>query len=204
MLEQSVRPLYQTLLVEPTVRWIGHRIEPLTITVLAGILGFLFIPALLLNFPYTAVALLLASGYCDTLDGTLARFQKSTTALGTVLDIVIDRFVEFSVILGLYLLAPNIRALATIFMLGSILLCITSFLVVGIFTPNESDKSFHYSPGLMERAEAFSFFIVMALIPHYFNLLAWTFSFLVCLTAVIRLKQFAQVQNVNIWQNSEF
>lgn len=195
MLEQSVRPFYQNLLVEPAVRWIGHRIAPLTITVLAGILGLLFIPALLLNYPLTAIALLLASGYCDTLDGSLARFQKDTTALGTVLDIVIDRLVEFSAIVGLYLVAPDARALATIFMLGSILLCITSFLVVGIFTPNESDKSFHYSPGLMERAEAFCFFIVMTLIPHYFNLLAWCFSFLVCITAIIRLKQFAQIQN---------
>ncbi|MFW2570523.1 MULTISPECIES: CDP-alcohol phosphatidyltransferase family protein [Legionella] len=194
MLEQSIRPLYQSLLVEPAVRWIGHRIDPFAITVLAGILGLLFIPALLLNYPLAAIALLLASGYCDTLDGTLARFQKNTTALGTVLDIVMDRFVEFSTLLGLYLLAPNTRALATIFMLGSILFCITSFLVVGIFTPNNSDKSFHYSPGLMERAEAFSFFIVMVLIPHYFNLLAWIFSFLVCLTAGIRLKQFAQGQ----------
>ncbi|KTC84503.1 CDP-alcohol phosphatidyltransferase family protein [Legionella brunensis] len=191
MLEQSIRPFYQTLLVEPLVKCIGHRIKPLQVTLFAGILGLLFIPAILLNHTMVAIILLLASGYCDTLDGTLARFQKNTSPLGTAIDIVMDRLVEFSVILGLYLVAPHVRALAVILMLGSMLICITSFLVVGIFTPNESNKSFHYSPGLMERAEAFGFFIVMVWYPHYFNGLAFLFTLLVTLTALIRIKQFA-------------
>ena len=79
-------------------------------------------------------------------------------------------------------------------MLGSILLCITSFLVVGIFTPNHSSKSFHYSPGLIERAEAFLFFIVMIFVPYYFTFFAFLFATLVALTALIRLWQFSKTQ----------
>ncbi|NCT57292.1 MAG: hypothetical protein GW760_06250 [Legionella sp.] len=87
-----------------------------------------------------------------------------------MLDITTDRFVEFVVLLALWSVSPQERGFCAILMLGSILLCITSFLIVGIFTANDSDKGFRYSPGIMERAEAF--------------------SFLVILTAIIRLKQF--------------
>ncbi|KTD20952.1 cytochrome oxidase-like protein [Legionella lansingensis] len=197
MLEQSVRPLYQKCLVDPLARRITHKIGPLPVTLLSGACGLLFIPAIILNYPLIAIGFLLISGYCDTLDGTLARLQNSTSSLGTVFDIMMDRLVEFSVILGLYLVAPEERSLAIILMLGSILLCITSFLVVGIFTPNDSQKSFHYSPGLMERAEAFIFFILMTILPQYFILLAFLFTFLVSLTAVIRLKQFMKAQTAD-------
>lgn len=71
---------------------------------------------------------------------------------------MVDRVVEFVVVLALWFVAPQQRGLWCLLMLGSMLLCITSFLVVGIFSENQSQKSFHYSSGLMERAEAFSFF----------------------------------------------
>lgn len=190
MLEEIIRPGYQRLLVDPVVRKIGFSLAPTNISLFAGGLGLLFIPALLFVNPLAAIIILLISGYCDTLDGSLARYQNKSSSLGSVIDIMVDRFVELSVILGLYLVDPAGRALAAIMMLGSILLCITSFLVVGIFTPNQSHKSFHYSPGLMERAEAFFFFILMAGMPGYFNWLASLFTGLVLITSVIRLKQF--------------
>lgn len=79
-------------------------------------------------------------------------------------------------------------------MLTSILLCVTSFLVVGIFTEKQTEKSFYYSPGLIERGEAFFFFILMILFPSYFVLLSSLFILLVLLTTAIRVVQFA-----NIW-----
>ena len=196
MLEQSVRQYYQATLVDPLVRFIGHRISPISVTLLAGVFGILFIPFLLTDHTIWAVACLLFSGYLDTLDGSLARHQNNSTALGSVLDIMADRLVEFSVIFAFYLVDPIQHGLAAILMLGSILLCITSFLVVGIFTPNDSHKSFHYSPGLIERAEAFVFFIVMTLVPHYFKPLAFIFTGLVILTAGIRLLQFAKAHRL--------
>lgn len=68
------------------------------------------------------------------------------------------------------IIAPQERGLWCMLTLGSMLLCITSFLVVGIFTENQSQKSFHYSPGLMKRAEAFSFFIAMMIWPAIIRL----------------------------------
>jgi phosphatidylglycerophosphate synthase len=190
MLETYINIVYRRIFVSPVVRVIENKITPNQITILSGIVGCLILPTLFFEFKIVAIILLLFSGYLDTLDGALARFTHCTSDWGTVLDITTDRFVEFVVLLALWSVSPQERGFCIILMLGSILLCITSFLVVGIFTANDSDKGFHYSPGIMERAEAFLFFISMILWPSAFAVLAFMFSFLVMLTAIIRLKQF--------------
>ncbi len=85
------------------------------------------------------------------------------------------------------------HSLVCLLMLASIALCTNSFLVAGIFNKNHSDKSFHYSPGLMERAEAFIFFILMMALPAQFNLLGYLFVLLVTLTACLRLLEMYQM-----------
>lgn len=190
MIEQTIRPLYQKVLVEPVAKGLCHHLTPLTITIASGVFGLAFIPLIYFNWNLTAVMVLLFSGYLDTLDGTLARLQQSSSSVGSVLDIMMDRLVEFSAIFGLYLLAPHDRATTTIILLGSILWCITSFLVVGIFTPNQGSKGFHYSPGLIERAETFIFIILMVVWPQAYNGLAITLAFLILITTLLRLYQF--------------
>ncbi|CAM2843168.1 CDP-alcohol phosphatidyltransferase family protein [Legionella worsleiensis] len=190
MLEQTLRHHYQRILVDPLLSRLSNRITPLALTGLSGLLGLLCVPCLLLQKPFLAISSLLLSGYLDTLDGSLARFQGKSSDFGSAMDIIVDRIVEFAVILAFYLSNPIHNGLPALLMSGSILLCITSFLVVGIFTNNTTHKSFHYSPGLMERAEAFIFFIVMILCPEYFNPLAGLFCILVCFTAFLRMLEF--------------
>ncbi|NNM58561.1 MAG: CDP-alcohol phosphatidyltransferase family protein [Legionellales bacterium] len=192
MLESVIRTYYDRLLVAPIAKRLIGIVSPSQITLASGILGFLVFLVLLINLPILAVILLLLSGYCDTLDGAVARLSHQISNQGAVYDIVCDRFVEFFVILGLFSLDPNHRAWAAMFMLGSVLICITSFLVVGVFSQNTSEKSFHYSPGLMERPEAFIFFMVMMIWPHSFNWLAPVFSLLVILTAGLRVFEFSK------------
>lgn len=192
MLEQLVRPHYQQWFVDPIVKRINQVINPIQVTLIAGICGLLIIPALLLHYNNLSLCLLLVSGFLDTLDGTLARYNNCTSALGALLDITIDRLVEFSVIIGLWTIDPTERSFMCLLMLGSILLCITSFLTVGIFTANYSAKSFHYSPGMIERLEAFLFFITMILLPNCFTTLAITFCSTVLLTTLIRIVEFAK------------
>lgn len=196
MIEHHVRPLYQKHLVNPLVNLLGSRVDANHITWLSGVLGILVFPALLFHQVMLAISLLLLSGYCDTLDGTLARFNHNTSDWGSALDITIDRLVEWMVVFALWSVAPTERGFWCLLMLGSMLLCITSFLVVGIFSINHSQKSFHYSPGLMERAEAFFFFILMMLWPEAFGFLAFLFTVLVTLTAMIRLVQFRNQYSV--------
>lgn len=189
MIDSLFRRQYQKVLVDPIAQNL-EAVTPLKLTILSCFFGSIVCPLLAFDLQYVACASLILSGYFDTLDGSVARRFSKTSSIGAVLDIVSDRFVEFSVIMGLYAVDPVQRALPALLMLGTVLLCITSFLVVGIMTPNESEKGFYYSPGIMERAEAFILWMAMMLLPQLFSPLAYAFSLLVALTTVIRLAQF--------------
>ncbi len=167
------------------------RQNPTTFTFLG--LAFGILTALLtgLSYPFLAVSCLALSGFFDTIDGSLARVLNRTSNRGAVFDITSDRMVEFSVVLGLYFVSPLDRGFPCIVMLGSILICITSFLVAGVFIQNQGEKGFYYSPGIMERTESFAFFAIMIVFPSFFFPLAFTFSFLVALTGFIRIYQFS-------------
>ncbi len=189
MIDSKWRGGYQRLCVKPLLPYFS-KCSPLTLT-LFGLISGLCIPFLcLMNAPWMALIALALSGYFDTLDGTVARERGLTSPLGAVLDITADRAVEFAAILGLFLIHPQTRGLLCILMLGSAFLCITTFLVVGIFTRNDSEKSFYYSPGLIERSEAFLLFGAMLSFPSLFGYLAGLFTIMVLLTALIRLIEF--------------
>lgn len=154
-------------------------------------------PALFFHQKILAIMLLALSGYLDTVDGSVAREMGRTTNFGCALDITCDRIVEIAIVFGLCSYAADQRALWCLGMLASILLCVTTFLIVGIFTPQATttNKSFHYSPGLIERAEAFIIFLLMILIPSWFTGLALIFCLTVCYTALYRLYEF--------WRNDD-
>lgn len=192
MIDSRFRKTYQKTLVDPVLQLINkEHLNPTIITALGLLFGILILPALALDYPHAALTCLLVSGYLDTLDGTIARARNLSTPTGAVFDIVADRIVEFCIVLALYMVDPASRGLLCLLMLGSILICVTTFLVVGIFIENTSEKGFHYSPGLMERSEAFLFFACMIYFPSQFPLLAAAFTTLVAFTAFVRIKQFA-------------
>ncbi len=190
MLNYYFQTHYQRFLLDPILKYVNLRCSPVQITLLAGLIGLLVFPALKLQLPLLATALLLISGFLDTLDGALARKLGATSDWGAALDIIVDRVVELTIILALFSLDPSRRGWVCLLMLGSVLLCMTSFLIVGIFTRNETAKSFYYSPGLMERAEAFIFFCLMIWFPAHINGLAILFICLTLWTALVRVKQF--------------
>jgi len=203
MIETYCRPLYQKLLVKPIGKFAAHYCSANCITILSLLIGICVPFALLFIHHILAVVLLLISGYLDTLDGTVARMRNDTSNIGCVFDIVTDRVVEFGAVLGLFFIAPQTRGLYCILMLGSILICVTSFLVVGVFTEkDDNDKSFFYSVGLMERAEAFIFFIAMIFIPSWFAELAIIFIILVTGTGVYRVYEFILSQKSQQLNNS--
>lgn len=191
MLESHFRTHYQKLLVDDFAIIISKFVSPNLVTVYGTLFGIAAAIFLGLGHTYLALFLLLISGYLDSLDGTIARITGHDTQFGSALDIICDRIVEFSVIYGLYLVDPLTRATTVIWILGSVLICICSFLVVGIFTQNNSEKNFHYSPGIIERFETFLFFFAMILLPNYFTYLSYAFILLVTITALLRMREFA-------------
>ena len=192
MIEQMIRPWYEKLLVTPIVARLAYaqRVKPAVVTLLALLFGVLAALSIFSNNQYLACLLLLLSGYCDSLDGSLARYLGQDSPKGAVLDIVFDRVVEFLILFALLGVDPVHRALPAFSMLGATFICVTSFLVVAIFSANQGAKSFHYSAGLIERAEAFLFFIAMILLPAMFSLFAYLYTFLVLYTAARRVYQF--------------
>jgi archaetidylinositol phosphate synthase len=48
-----------------------------------------------------AIIMLLASGFCDVLDGALARLHQQTTAFGGFLDSVLDRYADAAIYTGI-------------------------------------------------------------------------------------------------------
>ena len=190
MIETHLRPFYQKYCVDPIATRLPASLQPHRVTLFACLVGILTAPILIAGYPIFACCFLILSGYLDTLDGTLARQQNSSSPIGAVFDITADRIVEIAVILGLFDLDPVNRGWLSLGMLGAILVCVTTFLVVGIFAENTSSKGFHYSPGLIERAEAFFFFISMMLFPAYFTYLALLFILLVLTTSLLRVWEF--------------
>lgn len=190
MIEQTLRPIFQRIIVDPIARMTLSWLTPNVVTVIGAILGLFILPALYTMPTYIAFSLLLLSGFCDSLDGTLARMGHSVNEKGAVLDIVCDRLVELAIVIALFMVDPEGRGLLTLLMLGSVLLCVTSFLVVGVFSENTTEKSFYYSPGIIERSEAFIFFGAMILLPDLFFYLSISFTSLVLVTTAVRLYEF--------------
>lgn len=188
MLEKYVRPILQTWAVD-RIAFLLIGVDPSLITFLGCILGLLSGIFLASGYGVGGLVLMTGSGICDMLDGSIARLKGKSSDFGCALDIVSDRIVEAALVIGLFYYAGK-NPIYPMIMLGSILICVTSFLVVGIFSENREEKSFHYSRGLMERGEAFFIFLLMVALPELYIWLATLFSFLVLLTAFIRLYQF--------------
>lgn len=188
MIEQHMRPLLQAVFIDSVAKLLINKCNPHIITILSFLAGLLSALSLFVS-PYLCVAFLLLSGYLDVLDGSLARLQDCSSQLGTMLDILSDRFVESFVIIAIFIYQPNIAWLGLLMMM-SILVCVSSFLLVGIFSQNSSQKSFHYSFGLIERAETFIFFIIMILFPISVFYLGLIYTILVLWTTFYRCYEF--------------
>lgn len=93
-----------------------------------------------------AVLLLLASGFCDTLDGIVARTFQQATTFGAFFDSVLDRYADAAVYAGIIIsgLCNPIWGLAAL--AGSVLVSYTRARAEGIGIKMES-------VGLAERAE---------------------------------------------------
>lgn len=188
MIEKHIRPQFQRWCVDPIATKLAVCCSPNLITIISFILGGVAALAILLS-PIMAIALLLLSGYMDIIDGSVARIQGSSSPFGTMLDILSDRFVEAFIIIALFAVQPQL-AWVGLLMMMSIIVCVSSFLLVGIFSQQNSQKSFYYSPGLMERAETFIFFILMICFPVAILWLGLLFTILVLWTTFYRIAEF--------------
>ena len=158
------------------------------VTKLAFLVGILASILVYFDMPILGVVILWLSGFLDSVDGEIARKENNPTAWGTVLDITFDRLVEIGIIIVLGLKYPESR-MALIFLSTSIITSMTVFLTVGGLSDRESEKSFYYQAGLMERTEGFIMFSLMILFNKYLLGFTILYGVLVIITALQRLKE---------------
>lgn len=105
----------------------------------------------------TATVLLMLSGFCDALDGALARLYGEVTALGGFLDSLLDRYVDSAVLCGLIL-----SGLCDLF--WGFLALIGSLLTSYVRARSEAADVPMETVGIMERAERIIVIIAASII----------------------------------------
>lgn len=203
MIDSYLRSSVQSSMIDPIITKTPlSKVHPIVITCLGLVMGLVGSVCIYMNLPGGALFLIFLSGLFDVLDGSAARLRNLTSDLGASLDLIFDRVIEMSIIIALFSLDPIGRGLPCLMMLGSVYLCVASFFIVSMFSDQKSEKSFYYSPGLIERTEAFLFFGFLVWLPEKFVVGSILFVGLVLCTSVLRMVQFG-IQEVRSKKESK-
>jgi CDP-diacylglycerol--glycerol-3-phosphate 3-phosphatidyltransferase len=130
--------------------------------------------------------LILLGGFCDMIDGSLARTSGRTSRFGALLDSTVDRYAEFIMFLGIgahfVLLQDYVTALGTFFALcGSVMVSYTRARTEGLGMDGKV--------GIMQRPERIVFIGTAALIhPLLLIFVIWMVAVFANFTAVQRLR----------------
>ena len=180
-------------------RFFLSKISANQITIIALVLGLtsalsIFLSRFLMwniELIICASILMFISFLFDAIDGAIARLEKPSV-FGGILDIFCDRTVEVAIIISLISTDPLTLMWPGIFSLGTIILCISMFLLIGgVIEENkldEHEKVIYYHHGLMERSETFLFLFFITILFQFRFILLWIFAFLVFITAILRLR----------------
>lgn len=192
MLDTVFRPLINRPL-DAAGRYLARRgISANSVTLTGLATGLLAAACIATGFFLPALALILLNRVLDGLDGAVARAGMPTDS-GGYLDIVVDYVFYGAVPLAFALHDPAQNALPAAALLASFCLTCASFLAYATIaekrnmtTDAHGAKSFFYSTGIVEGSETIAIFVLMALLPAQFPLLASVFAGLCVLTALQR------------------
>ncbi|MBI9012436.1 MAG: CDP-alcohol phosphatidyltransferase family protein [Clostridiales bacterium] len=180
-LRKKVQPFFDTI----AKGFVKLKIRPNTITLLAFVIGIISAIFIGLEWMMLALILLWISGLFDVLDGTVARITGKSSSVGAYMDLILDRMVEATVILGFYHAYPEHTLMYLLFFVA-VLFNFTTFIVAGALFKNEGNKSMYYDVGIAERTETFIVFSLMMLLTSYIYWILLAFNAIVFLTGFIR------------------
>ncbi|MGI6317761.1 MAG: CDP-alcohol phosphatidyltransferase family protein [Firmicutes bacterium] len=187
MLDTHARKYVEPFFKEAAAILVKIGLSANQVTVLAFVAGTLSGPLFYAGHPVLAVIFLWLSGFLDAVDGSMARMTK-TSPWGTLMDIIFDRIVEISVILGLAFRFPASQ-LPLLLLSCSIILSMTVFLTVGAVSEKSGMKSFYYQAGLAERTEGFIFFSLMMLFTDFLTYITLIFFGAIMFTVCQRISE---------------
>lgn len=185
-------------LIDPPLNTVGKAladagISANTMTLFGLGVGLAAAVALAASWTLLALFLLLLSRLADGLDGAIARATKKTD-FGGYLDITADFLFYGAIPFGLILANPATNAIPGAFLLLAFYFNGGTFLGYAILaekhqltTEQRGIKSLYFTDGLMEGTETIVFFIIMAIWPYTFPVMATLFALLTFATAVGRL-----------------
>lgn len=190
MFDARLRPLIDPPL-NAAGRWLARiGIGANAITAAGIVLGLGASTAIAQSHYAIGFALILANRLLDGLDGAVARATRLTD-FGGYLDIVGDFVFYVAVPLG-FGLASDTNQVPALALTASFALTGTSFLAFAAIAAKRSldtiahgRKSFFYSTGVAEGGETIAAFLLMAALPSWFPLIAWTYAML-CLVTVVQ------------------
>lgn len=199
MIDHKLRPL-----IDPPLgamgRWLARGgLNADQVTLLGLTLGLAAALAIANGQFWAALALILASRLADGLDGAVARATRPSD-FGGYLDIVAD-FTFYAIIpLAFVWHDPATNGLAGAFLLAGFYVNGASFLAFAALAEKrrmlnraQGEKSFYFSPGLLEGFETIAFFLLICLFPAQFSTLALVFGGLCFISAALRLMQAAKL-----------
>jgi archaetidylinositol phosphate synthase len=134
-------------------------LTPNTVTAIGFVLSFLAALSYALAtekqplFVLAAVLFMMASGFCDTLDGILARTYQQATPFGGFLDSLLDRYADVLVISGVVIIGASVIISSTFSLIAGLAAIASSFMVSYSRARAEAIGIKMESVGIAERAE---------------------------------------------------
>lgn len=193
MFDARIRPL-----IDPPLNALGRQlaragIGPNSVTVTGFAFGLGAALAIAAGFPLLGCVLVALNRLADGLDGAVARATRKTD-LGGYLDITLDFFFYGAIPLAFAINAPEQNALPAAALLCSFYANGSAFLAFaimaerrGLETEKQGAKSLYYLSGLAEGTETIALFLLMALFPVWFPVLAWGFAAICFVSAFARV-----------------
>lgn len=150
--------------------------------------------AFLMGYVRWAGILILLGGFCDTIDGLMARTTGKASRFGALLDSSFDRYSEFIMFFGI---AAYFTSLEDYGALAGVLLALCGSFMVSYTRARAESLGFEAKLGFMQRPERIVLIGLGALI-HItaFKFAIWLIAFLANLTALQRIRS-AYSQNVS-------
>ena len=180
----------------PTAQRLGHRVNPTTLTLLAGIAGGLAAVAAWQGNNLLGLGLWWLNRTLDGLDGTVARVSGQQSDWGGYLDIVLDFFVYTVIPFGLILRQPSLEGLIVLaFVFGMFYINAGAYLYLAALLERREQgaqqrgelTSITMPGGVIEGTEAVIFFSLFFLLPEWFIPLLLVLGVLVAVSAIQRL-----------------
>jgi len=193
MFDARLRPL-----IDPPLNSMGRLLAETgvganAVTLTGFVLGMAAAAAIASGHFLAGFLLIALNRLADGLDGAVARATRKTD-LGGYLDITLDFFFYGAIPLAFAIENPEANALAAAALLASFYANGSAFLAFAIMaeknrlsTTAQGSKSLYYLGGLAEGTETIALFLLMALVPAWFPVLAWLFAAVCFVSAAARV-----------------